>query len=82
MQTGSTSYWSRYGNNNKTVVIAQINGAVTNSHVENAEHYGVTMTTSSAGIQQMVVNQRFADRTRPGNIGMPVALYLGNPAQI
>ena len=28
------------------------------------------------------VNQRFADKTRPENVAVPIALYLGRPAQI
>ena len=28
------------------------------------------------------VNQRFADKTRPENVALPIALYLERPAQI
>ena len=31
---------------------------------------------------RFTINQRFADRTRPENVGMPVALYLGLPAEV
>ena len=28
------------------------------------------------------VNQRFADKTRPENVSMPIALYLGRSAEV
>ena len=31
---------------------------------------------------RFTINQRFADRTRPENVGIPVALYLGRTAEV
>ena len=28
------------------------------------------------------INQRFADKTRPENVALPIALYMGRPAEI
>lgn len=28
------------------------------------------------------INQRFADKTRPENVALPAALYMGRPAEI
>lgn len=29
-----------------------------------------------------IINQRFADRTRPENVALPAALYMGSPAEV
>ena len=42
----------------------------------------VTASTASQGAYGYESQQRTADRTRPENVALPTALYLGRPAQV
>ena len=75
VQTGITNMVCRKAVGSTEILAVYGNVTATSSDVG-----GAVGTSGELGKTMYSINQRMADRTRPENVALPVALYLGHPA--
>lgn len=77
VQTGITNMVCRRAVGSTEILAVYGNITTTSSDVG-----GAVGTSGELGKTMYSINQRMADRTRPENVALPVALYLGRVAQV
>ena len=84
VQAGITEVLSRsfVGGDGVLSPLAECAGGVVVNPPTGGPQYGVPYSPTVAGRYVYKTTQRTADKTRPENVALPVALYLGRPAQI
>ena len=83
VQTGITEILSRVfvgGDGVFSTLVEPVGNVVTASPT--GPQYGISPSSRVAGRYKQTIGQRMADKTRPENVALPIALYLGRTAQI
>ena len=86
VQTGMTDFWaepmgSAEGQYDGTIT-PRGNVSVTPSGYSDTYFIPIVDIGVMTSHKVFTINQRFADRTRPENVALPAALYMGSPAEV